>query len=144
MPRGRKKKVVEETTERVEAEALPVADTEVMGENEVDSMFEKAVERKEEVKRKAEDAVDSQEWTRQDPDIPEALKGRVWIAVFKCEKGHKTKATNRQADTGIYCWQCRVEGVKSRADMMPIFRGAPEDQSKKTDVKRKEMNKRGR
>jgi hypothetical protein len=137
MPRGKKKKVIETFVEKPAEVDLPEGE---IPESEADAMFERVEVKKTEERKKVEDKVDAQDWTRMDPDIPEALMGRVWVAVYRCEAGHKTKATNRQKDTGIWCHEC-----KQKAEIMPkLFDNPPEDQSKKSDRKRKEMDKRGR
>ncbi len=129
------RKHVEEREERPQAEET---DGEEMSESEANAMFERAEERKEAAEREAMDEVDGQDWTRNDPVIPEELlKARkVWVAVFKCPKGHKTKATNRQADSGVYCYECKEKGEKVRADIMDQFVERPEAEENK-DVKRK-------
>ena len=65
-------------------------------------------------------------WTRLDPEIPKGMKGKMWVAVFKCSSGHKTKATNLQADQGIDCNECGAD-----AEIIEAFRKPPVDQSRK-------------
>jgi len=146
MPRGRKKKklVQTEIPDTVVPEIEVDDEEEVIPESEVNAIFEKVETKKTEERKVVERGVDSQEWTRQDPEIPEALRGRVWVAVFKCSKGHKTKATNRQEESGILCFECRQIGVENKADMLAAFSDKPFDQSTKSELKRKEMNRRGR
>lgn len=112
--RGKKEKVQKVTP-----------DVEEVSEKEAEAMVERAIQKKEEVKAKLEESVDNQDWTMYDPVIPEDLKGRVWIAVFRCPDSHKTKATNRQADTGVWCWACGQAGKKSIATIMPQFLKQP-------------------
>lgn len=100
-------------------------DVEDVPESEADAMIERAAKRREEEKQKVEAEVDKQEWSASDPLIPEDLKSKVWIAVYKCPEGHKTKATNRQAKTGIHCGACRIQGKTVKADVMPQFLEKP-------------------
>lgn len=101
------------------------SDNEEMSEAEVEAMEQRSTAKKEAAIARVEAEVDSQEWTLADPVIPENLVGRVWIAVFRCPEGHKTKATNRQADHGVWCWKCRGSGQKVKASIMPQFLTRP-------------------
>lgn len=112
-------------------------DVEIVTDKEAEAMVERAEKRKEEVKAKAELAVDSQDWTISDPVIPAELKGRVWVAVFRCAQGHKTKATNRQADTGVWCFGCRQLGKREIATIMAQFLTKPEPPEDDLEKRRK-------
>lgn len=116
---------------------------EEMSDDEANAMFNRAEKRKEEATAKAFADVDQQDWTRNDPFIPvDLLKaGKVWVSVYKCPNGHKTKATNRQAEQGIFCWQCKETGKQVKATL--CFLGRPEnDRTDEKDEKR-EKAKRG-
>lgn len=122
---GRPKKIeeVEKKPPVVEPEE------EEMSDAEIEILIARRQEKKEQAARKVELSVDAQEWTKQDPVIPEELAGRVWIAVYRCPSGHKTKATNRQADSGIQCAEC-----SQAATIVPQFLKKPivqEDKRKK-------------
>jgi hypothetical protein len=101
---GRPKKVIESFD--VPKPTVPVNEPEDMAETEVEGMIERKEQKEVEAVKKVELSVDSQEWSKNDPVIPDDLKGRVWVAVFKCPVGHKTKATNRQDNSGIKCFEC--------------------------------------
>lgn len=101
------------------------SDGEEMSEAEVEAMERRSVAKKQAAIAKVEADVDAQEWTLADPVISDDLKGRVWIAVFRCPEGHKTKATNRQASSGVYCWRCREAGLKVTAQIMEQFLQRP-------------------
>lgn len=117
------------------------SDDENMSEEEASALIDaKVVEAAQEVERQGEE-LDRADWTMADPVIPEALKGRVWIAVFKCPKGHKTKATNRQAKSGIACWRCREEGKRIKAEMMPQFEARPDTTD--PDLEKRRLAKKG-
>lgn len=101
-------------------------DDEVMSESDADAMFNRQEEKKEQKTQAAMTSVDQQSWDRKrDPHIPPELEGRVWIAVYKCPEGHKTKATNRQRETGIRCEECLLHGKEVKADIMPGLFDAP-------------------
>lgn len=100
-------------------------DNEEMSEAEAAGILERQEKRKADFKAKLENEVDSQEWTLTDPVIPPELEGKVWIAVYRCPEGHKTKATNRQADSGVWCWKHREVGHKVMASIMPQFLNRP-------------------
>lgn len=126
------KKVKEE---KHTAPVLEQDDVEDVPDSEADAMIERAEEKKVAATKKVEKVVDTQEWTKMDPVIPEELEGRAWIAVYKCPHGHKTKATNRQADKGIQCFDCKSAGQTVSADIMEQFLTKP---VKAADHKRKE------
>jgi hypothetical protein len=68
------------------------------GAPDVEAPAMKPVEEKPEPMTKVlhrDDDVDTeQKWGATDPVIPEDRKGSVWVALFKCPDGHKTKATS--------------------------------------------------
>jgi hypothetical protein len=101
------------------------SDNEELSETEAAAMLDRQEKRINDFKVKLETEVDSQEWTLADPVIPEDLKGRVWIAVYRCPEGHKTKATNRQADSGVWCYKHREAGQKIMATIVPQFLSRP-------------------
>jgi len=118
-------------TKKVKELPLPEApvvekDDEDMSEDEVDNIIAKAEEKKVEAVKKVELSVDKQEWTKQDPVIPEELEERVWVAVYRCPNGHKTKATNRQKDSGVQCYECKETAV-----IVPQFLNKPTNQEDK-------------
>lgn len=117
-------------------------DVEEVSESEVAAMIERAEERKREEKEKIEAEVDDQAWSRSDPAIPEELEGRVWVAVYKCPHGHKTKATNRQAKTGVRCWDCGEKGQVVKAHVMPQFLQKPEPPA--DDIEKRKAAAKGR
>lgn len=98
---------------------------EEMSEDEVSDMISEKEQEQKSAKAKILSHIDSQEWTRQDPEIPEELRGSIWIAVYRCPKGHKTKATNRQAEDGVLCFECKAAGFKVIAAIVPQFIRAP-------------------
>lgn len=102
------------------------SDSEDMPESEVEGMIQRKEEKKAEAKKAVERSVDTQEWTKADPVIPEEMEDRVWIAVYKCPQGHKTKATNRQAESGIRCYEC-----KEKAAIVPLFLKKPVQEDKR-------------
>lgn len=104
----------------------PQKETEEMSEDEADAMIEEKVAEEKAVLKKLEDEMDGQYWSMADPVIPEALKGEVWVAVYKDALGHKTKATNRQAKSGVLCWTCKEAGKVSKADIMIQFLEPPD------------------
>lgn len=112
-------------------------DVEDVSEQEAEAMVERHVHKKEEVKAKLEESVDAQDWTQSDPVIPEDLIGRVWIAVFRCPEGHKTKATNRQAKSGVRCYICKGAGKEVKADIMAQFLVKPEPLDEDLEKRRK-------
>lgn len=101
------------------------SDVEEMSEAEVEAMANRQEVKKEQAKARIEAEVDSQSWSVADPIIPDELKGRVWIAVYRCPEGHKTKATNRQAESGVFCWRHREAGQNVKAEIMPQFLSRP-------------------
>lgn len=101
------------------------SDNEEMSEAEVEAMERRSAQKKQAAIAKVEAEVDAQEWTLMDPVIPENLVGRVWVAVYRCPEGHKTKATNRQAESGVFCWKHRESGQKVKAEIMPQFLSRP-------------------
>lgn len=117
--------------------AIEDEDGEDMSEDSIAKMVGRAEERKEEEKARVEATVDSQDWNMMDPVIPEELKGRVWIAVYKCPDGHKTKATNRQATTGVMCWRHRDAGKQVKAVIMPQFLARPNNEDPDAEKRRK-------
>lgn len=112
-----------------------------MSEKEAERIVQRASDRKDEAKAKVEATVDSQDWTASDPVIPEELAGKVWVAVYRCPDAHKTKATNRQKDTGVLCWKCKAAGVKVKATIMPQFLEKPE--SMDPDLERRKKSHGG-
>lgn len=111
--------------------------TEEMSEAEADAIVEEAAAKEKARMKKLESEMDSQDWSLSDPVIPEALKADVWIAVFKCALGHKTKATNRQAKTGVRCWRCKEDGKTAKADIMLQFLVPPETGDPDIDKRRR-------
>lgn len=126
MAKKAKKKEPKEIIEKKPiVQEVPETDGEDMNEQEVAAMEERAKQRKDEAKAKIEATVDTQHWSLVDPIIPEELTGRVWIAVYRCPDGHKTKATNRQADKGILCFKHGELGQKVIAQIVPMFLEKP-------------------
>lgn len=113
------------------------SESEIVSEKEAEAMIERHVQKKEAVKAKLEESVDSQDWTMSDPEIPADLVGRVWIAVYRCPTGHKTKATNRQAESGVVCWRCREAGKKVKAVIMDQFLIKPEAPNEDLEKRKK-------
>lgn len=116
-------------------------DSEVLSEKEADSIVEEKIEEKEKAVLKLEAELDSQDWSTADPVIPEALKDVVWVAVYRCPEAHKTKATNRQAKSGVRCWKCKGLGKTVKAEIMPQFLEAPP--SGDPDVEKRRKARRG-
>jgi len=58
-------------------------------------------------------------FSKMDPKIPEGRE--VYVAVYSCTQGHKTKATNLQAEEGVQCYECSMSGKKEIAKIMPQF-----------------------
>lgn len=112
-------------------------ESEDVSESEANAMVERVVEKQTKQEAKEIEAVDRQDWTRNDPVIPEGLKGKVWIAVFRCPKGHKTKATNRQAEAGVLCYPCKVEGKQVKAEVMDQFVKKPAPADETTEKRKK-------
>lgn len=126
--------------EEMQAEPANELDAEDVPESEANAMVERAAKRREAEREKIEASVDNQDWSQSDPLIPEDLKGKVWIAVYKCPEGHKTKATNRQAKSGVRCAVCRGQGKTVKADVMPQFLEKPVEPDS-DDIKRKQAAK---
>lgn len=101
-------------------------DNEDMTDAETTEIFDDQEKRKKDLQNKLEIEVDTQEWTLADPIIHEDLAGKVWVAVYRCPDGHKTKATNRQAKSGVWCWKHREAGQKVMATIMPQFLNRPD------------------
>lgn len=117
---------------RLDAPAPPVQESgEDMSDFEADAMISRAEEKKQAETDKVEKSVDVQEWTKQDPIIPEELEGRVWVAVYRCPDNHKTKATNRQADKGVLCYECKGFGKQVTAVIVPQFLKKPQEEKRK-------------
>lgn len=125
-------------------EPEPETDSEEVSEAEANAMVERAQEKKRAEQSKIESQLDDQDWSRSDPIIPEELQNRVWVAVYRCPSGHKTKATNRQARTGIPCWDCKQgpDGRVVKASMMPQFMQKPEPPT--DDVEKRKKAAKGR
>lgn len=104
----------------------PVVDVPIITEQPIDQPVVEIVPAA--VPKKA--VVSVHEWTRLDPVITNGQrKARtIWVAVFKCQDGHKTKATNRQGDEGITCYGCG-----KHASMMEQFKFPPAPLRKDVD-----------
>lgn len=156
MPKGKKKTPLQKFKElrKKDPGNIPLPDVgetvnplpgsespEEMSEDEVSDMISEKEQDKKAEKAKILSHVDSQDWTRMDPVIPEELRTSIWVAVYKCPKGHKTKATNRQATDGVFCFECKEAGFKVVASIMPQFIRAPESDFDEKMEKRKKAKR---
>lgn len=112
-------------------------DDENISEAEANAMVDESIAQEKAELKKLENEIDSQDWTLADPVIPDALKDEVWVAVYKCVLGHKTKATNRQAKGGVRCWRCKEEGKTVKAEIMMQFLVPPESGDPDVDKRRR-------
>lgn len=131
MPRG-KKKIINKTDKILPplpsdsaVEQTEESGNEEMSEAEVNKMFEaKEAAPVKKANGSTDVPVDPRFFDANDPERD--LKDRkTWVAVFECPKTHKTKATNHQANSGVYCWKCREEGVLVKATIMEQFLTPP-------------------
>lgn len=128
---------VQSEIEVPEPSLVPEPDVVDLPEADADAIIDEAAAEEAKKQKKMESELDGQYWSRNDPEIPEALKDQVWVAVYRCSEGHKTKATNRQAKSGVRCWKCKESGLTVKAEVMPQFLDKPESLDPDTEKRHK-------